>query len=80
MLYRQASELQIPWDQELPRKQTASWETWEGNLLEIIKAPRSIAQYQEEIISISLHAFGDASSQGLSAAVYAVSQVYHRDS
>ncbi|XP_068707690.1 uncharacterized protein [Montipora foliosa] len=73
MLYRQACELRIPWDQELPRKQTASWKTWEGNLPEIIEAPRSIVQYQEEITSINLHAFGDASSQGLSAAVYAVS-------
>ncbi|XP_068704663.1 uncharacterized protein [Montipora foliosa] len=73
MLYRQACELRIPWDQELTRKQTASWKTWEGNLPEIIEAPRSIIQYQEEITSINLHAFGDASSQGLSAAVYAVS-------
>ena len=42
ILYRQACELPIPWDQELPRKQTASWKTWEGNLPEIIEAPRSI--------------------------------------
>ena len=34
--------------------------------------PRSIAQDQEEINSINLHAFGEASSQGLSTAVYAV--------
>lgn len=34
--------------------------------------PRSIVQYREEISGINLHAFGDASSQGLSAAVYAV--------
>ena len=34
--------------------------------------PRSIVEDQEEINYINLHAFGDASSQGLSAAVYAV--------
>ena len=67
MLYRQACELRTPLD-------------YQGNIrpagrrgrqifFKIIEAPRSIAQYQEEITSINLHAFGDASSQGLSAAV-----------
>lgn len=34
--------------------------------------PRSIAQHQEEVQSIILHAFGDASVNGVSAAVYSV--------
>lgn len=33
------------------------------------EVPRSIAQHQEEITSINLHAFGNASSQGVSTAV-----------
>ena len=36
--------------------------------------PRSLAVAGEEIREITLHAFGDASGQGLAAAVYAVVQ------
>ena len=35
---------------------------------------RSLCCYREEIQSIELHAFGDASEKGISAAVYAVAQ------
>ena len=36
--------------------------------------PRSLAVTGEEIREITLHAFGDASGQGLAAGVYAVAQ------
>ena len=65
-------EARIPWDQELPQGLEIRWQTWENNLTDKVEVPRSIAQHQEEITSINLHAFGDASSQGVSAAVYAV--------
>ena len=72
MLYREACELRLPWDQKLPKEHLINWRMWETNLPKEVAVPRSLVQYQEEIISINLHAFGDASSQGLSAAVYAV--------
>ncbi len=34
--------------------------------------PRSIVGHQEEVTEIELHTFGDASIQGVGAAVYAV--------
>ena len=71
-LYREVCEARIPWDQELPQGLEIRWQTWENNLTDKVEVPRSIAQHQEEITSINLHAFGDASSQGVSAAVYAV--------
>ena len=71
-LYREMCEARIPWDQELPQGLEIRWQTWENNLTDKVEVPRSIAQHQEEITSINLHAFGDASSQGVSAAVYAV--------
>ena len=37
-----------------------------------IRKKSPIVQHREEINSISLRAFGDASSQGLSAAVYTI--------
>ena len=71
-LYRAVCEARIPWDQELPQELEIRWQTWENSLTDKVEVARSIAQHQEEISSIDLHAFGDASSQGVSAAVYAV--------
>lgn len=48
------------------------WLKWEGNLPKQTTVPRSLAAYQEKIIFIDLHGFGDASGTGVSATVYAV--------
>ena len=72
ILYRAVCEARIPWDQKLPHELEIRWQTWEKSLTGKVEVARSIAQHQEEITNISLHAFGDASSQGVSAAVYAV--------
>lgn len=72
LLYRDVCETRIPWDQELPQGLEIRWQTWENNLPDKVEVPSIIVQYQEAITSISLHAFCDASSQGVSAAVYAV--------
>ena len=82
-LYRAVCEARIPGDQELPHKLEICWQTWEKSLTGKVEVARNIAQYQEEITNINLHAFGDASSRGVSAAVYAVTYQptgYHKDS
>ena len=71
-LYREVCEARIPWDQELPLELEIRWQGLGKSLTDKVEVGRSIAQHQEEITSINLHAFGDASSQGVSAAVYAV--------
>ncbi|XP_068708042.1 uncharacterized protein [Montipora foliosa] len=71
-LYRAVCEARIPWDQELPQELEIGWQAWENSLTDKVEVARSIAQHQEEITSINHHAFGDSSSQGVSAAVYAV--------
>ena len=50
----------------------SSGQTWETDLPGKVEVPRSIVQHQEATISISIHAFGDTSSQGVSTAAYAV--------
>ena len=45
-------------------------EKWERSLPSEEQVPRSILGYQEEVQEIELHAFGDASTQGVEAAVY----------
>ena len=82
-LYREVCEARIPRDQKLPQGLEIHWQTWENNLTDKVEVPRSIAQHQEEITSINLHAFGDASIKGVSAAVYAITYQptgYHKDS
>ena len=72
MLYRETCDAQVPWDCDLPRELKNAWENWERMLTGKVEVPRSLVEYREEILSIDLRAFGDASSN--SAAVYAVTQ------
>ena len=62
----------MEFDQKLPLKLEISCQTWETNLPGKIEVPRSIVKHQEATTSVSIHAFGEASSQGMSTAVYAV--------
>ena len=41
-------------------------------VVEEITVPRPLAPYRVAVTAIELHSFGDASSQGMCAAVYAV--------
>ena len=72
LLYRDVCDAKLNWDAELPRELMQSWTRWEKRLPEQLTVPRSLAAYQEDIQSIELHAFGDASGKGVAAAVYAV--------
>ena len=72
LLYRDACEAKVSWDAQLPIKLTQDWSRWEQRLPQICTVPRSLATHREEIQSIQLHAFGDASGKGVAAAVFAV--------
>jgi hypothetical protein len=72
MLYREACNLKCTWDQAQPIDLGKRWERWERELPELITTVRSLAKYQEPVTSITLHAFGDASGNGVAAATYVV--------
>ena len=59
-------------DCDLPRELKNAWENWERMLTGKVEVPRSLVEYREEILSIDLCTFGDASSKGNSAGVYTV--------
>ena len=59
---------------ELPSTLQQRWLKYERNLPCQVTVPRSLAKPEEPIKSIELHAFGDASGIGVSAAVYAIVQ------
>jgi hypothetical protein len=45
---------------------------WEQELPDHVSTTRSLVKFQEEIESIELHAFADASGDGVSSTVYAI--------
>ena len=74
IIYREACDLKISWDKQLPVELLGKWTTWEQNLPAQVEVPRSLVKHQEEIKAIDLHAFGDSSGKGVSSVVYAVTE------
>ena len=72
MIYRDIGDSKSPWDKKLPIHLLQTWKTWCERLPSKIEVPRSLVSHREEVQAVDLHAFGDASGQGTSAAVYAV--------
>ena len=72
LLYREACELKIPWDTQLPDGLIKELSKWEEGLPADITVPRPLTAHRENITKIDLHCFGDASGRGVSAALYAV--------
>ncbi|PFX28961.1 hypothetical protein AWC38_SpisGene6275 [Stylophora pistillata] len=72
LLYRDACDLKVGWDAQLPGQLGTKWSRWEAQLPVSISVPRAIPQHFEEISNIELHCFGEESRRGVSAAVYGV--------
>ncbi len=72
LIYREVCEAKLPWDVPLTNNLLHVWKVWEQQLPVEHQVPRSIAGFQEEIEEVELHAFGDASGQGVGAAVYSI--------
>ena len=71
-LYRDICDDKILWDTQLPGPLLKHWKDWNSALTENLTVPRALAPYHQPISSLTLHAFGDASAKGVSAAVYAI--------
>jgi len=72
ILYREICEANLAWDGEFPEDLMKRWKEWYEHFPERYTVPRTLAPYQQPILSVNLHAFGDASKDGVAAAVYAV--------
>ena len=73
-IYRDVCDLRIPWDAEISQHLSSRWLKFQQNLPDKLDFPRSLVSLEEPIEAIDLHAFGDSSKEGTSAAVYAVVQ------
>ena len=72
-MYRDPCDLKLSWNQRLLEDLMKQWTKWiRGLPHQQIEVPRSIPIYNEKIWSVTLHAFADASSKEVCAAVYAV--------
>ena len=74
IIYRVVCDEKIAWDAPILETLVKKWSKWESALPKKVKIPRSLPVHREEIQSIDLHAFGDASADGVAACVYAVVQ------
>ena len=74
LLYRDVCDSKCNWEGKLPNELMQNWVKWEEGLPEQLTVTRSLAVHQEEVQSIELHAFGDASGKGVAAAAYAVQE------
>ena len=72
LIYRDVCDQRWPWDAELLPQISNRWRKLENALPEKVEVPRSITVFEEPIEAVHLHAFGDTSSEGTCAAVYAV--------
>ena len=72
VLYRKMCEAHHSWDTELPVEIAKQWKDWCLQLPQRFEVPRSLVPHQQPVKAITLHAFGDASKNGVFAAVYAV--------
>ncbi len=72
LVYRAACESKTPWDAKLDDKLTQRWEKWERITPKNESTPRAIVDHREPVDELELHAFGDACTQGVGAAVYSI--------
>ena len=70
MVYRDACQKKMAWNAELPQELLKRWQKWEMKLPVKTEVPRALVPAGEPIQAIALHAFGDASAQGVAAAAY----------
>ena len=71
LIYREICNHKVPWDAQLSKQLVKRVGSWEQGLPTGVTVPRPVIHYREPVVDIQLHAFGDASTQGVGAAVYA---------
>ena len=71
LLYRDICDAKMTWDGQLPDSLLKRWKDWRDLLTKEFTVPTPFTPYHIAVAEIKLHSFGDASSQGVCAAVCA---------
>ncbi len=61
----------LPWDGESPEEIKKRWVEWQNEMRAKVTVPRTLTPVNHQITAVTLHGFGDASKNGVSAVVYA---------
>jgi hypothetical protein len=72
LIYRDVCDSKVSWDSDLPQKLQQRWNKFVNSLPKSLGTPRPVAPFQQPVQSVELHAFGDASMDGVGAVVYSV--------
>ena len=62
--------MKFGWDTKLPDQLKCEWKRCKQSLPAAVSIPRSIPEFKIYVQKIDLHAFGDASKDGVCAVVY----------
>ena len=74
LIYRDICNQKLPWDAQLTTNLTERVKKWEQTLLTGVTVPHPVMNHRDPVLSLELHSFGDASTQGVGAAIYTVVQ------
>lgn len=74
LLYRDICDSKVPWDARLPEPLLKRWKEYSNISTEELTSLSTPAPHHQPISEITLPAFGDASTNGVCTAVYAVAQ------
>ena len=73
LIFRDICDSKIAWDTPLTKELRRRWERYEHSLPQQVSTPRPLAPHHQPTTSVELHAFGDASINGVGTAVYSFS-------
>ena len=71
-IFRKICDSKASWDSPIPEDLCMQFQRWEESVPAEVTTSRPIAPYCEAVCSLELHAFGDASTYGVEAAVYSI--------
>ena len=72
LIFRDICDSKIAWDAPLTKELRRRWERYEHSLPQQVSTSRPLAPHHQPTTSVELHAFGDASINGVGTAVYSV--------
>ena len=72
IIFRDVCKTKLPWDADIGESLNRRWKAWGRSLPQEETVPRPIVKRREPVLNVELHVFGDASTQGVGAAVYSV--------
>ena len=72
LIFRDICDSKLAWDAKLPEHLRKRWDKWWSEVPDHVTVERPLTPHRQPIQEIVLHAFGDASTQGVCTGIYTV--------